>query len=90
MNKAAGTLFVDRLVRHWVKHRLVRLPVPLTGAAALRADAPWTREEWIPVFLHAVAEEADDALQLLCYLERGWRAARGAVAGGGASRGLPP
>src|SRR5690348_6485014 len=64
------------LVRHWVKHRLLRLPVPLTGAAALRADAPWTLEEWIPTFLHALAEEADDALQLLCDLERGWRAAR--------------
>jgi hypothetical protein len=69
------------LVRHWVQHRLLRLPVPLTGAAALRADAPWRPEEWIPAFLHAVAEEADDALQLLCDLERGWRAVRAAVAG---------
>src|SRR5690242_7610652 len=69
------------LVRHWVQHRLLRLPVPLTGAGALRAAAPWRPEQWIPAFLHAVAAEADDALQLLCDLERGWRAARAAVAG---------
>ena len=49
------------LVRHWVKHRLLRVPVPLTGATALHADTPWGPEEWIPAFLAALAGEADDA-----------------------------
>ena len=69
------------LVRHWVRCRLLRLPVPLTGAAALRAETPWVPSEWIPAFLAALAAETDDALQLLFDLERGWLAARGAVAG---------
>src|SRR5262245_54875457 len=30
------------LVRFWVRHRVLRLPAPLTGAAALRADVPFT------------------------------------------------
>ena len=55
--------------------------MPLTGAAALRAETPWVPSEWIPAFLAALAAETDDALQLLCDLERGWLAARGAVAG---------
>jgi hypothetical protein len=69
------------LVRHWVKHRLLRVPLPLTGAAALRAETQWAPGDWIPAFLRALAEEAEDALQLLYDLERGWRAARAAVAG---------
>ena len=55
--------------------------MPLTGAAALRAETPWVPSEWMPAFLTALAEEADDALQLLCDLERAWFAARAAVAG---------
>jgi hypothetical protein len=69
------------LIRQWVRRGLLRVPVPLTGAAALRADTPWAPNAWIPAFLTALAEEADDALRLLCDLERGWRAARAAVAG---------
>lgn len=42
------------LVRLWRKQGLLRAPVPLTGAAALRADAPWTPVEWVPVFLPCV------------------------------------
>ena len=29
------------LIRFWPRHRLLRVPAPLTGAAALRPDAPW-------------------------------------------------
>ena len=53
------------LVRHWTRHRLLRTPVPLTGAAALRPDTPWAIDAWLPAFLTALAEEADDWLQLL-------------------------
>ena len=68
------------LVRHWMRHRLVRLPVPLTGAAALRTDAPWREPAWLPTFLRALADEAEDFRQLLRQLERAWFAARAAVA----------
>jgi len=64
-----------------MKHRLLRAPVPLTGAAALRADAPWDASTWIPDFLTALAVEAEDALDLLFAMERAWFAARTAVAG---------
>jgi hypothetical protein len=69
------------LVRHWTRSRLLRLPVPLTGAAALRPDTPWAREAWTPRFLAALAAEAEAALMLLQELERAWFAARQAVAG---------
>jgi hypothetical protein len=40
--------------------------VPMTGAAALRRpDTPWKVEAWVPVFLMALADEAEDGLQLL-------------------------
>jgi hypothetical protein len=68
------------LIRFWGSQRLLRAPVPLTGTAALRPDTPWQRSAWVPVFLAALAGEADDALLLLQTLERGWRAARAAVA----------
>jgi hypothetical protein len=55
---------------------------PLTAAAALRADTSWAPSAWIPVFLSALAEEAEDGLQLLQTLERAWFAARHTVAGG--------
>jgi hypothetical protein len=69
------------LVRHWRHQRLLHLPVPLTGTAALRPGTPWEDAAWTPVFLGALAEEAEDALRLLGRLERAWFAARGAVAG---------
>ena len=61
--------------------RLLRAPVPLTGARALRPDTPWQRDMWVPAFLTALADEAADALALLVTMERAWRAARRAVAG---------
>ena len=70
------------LIRHWRRHRLLRDPVPLTGAAALRPDTPWNTDVWVPEFLTALAEEAQDGLQLLAEMERIWFAAGRAVAGG--------
>ena len=69
------------LVRFWMTQRLLRAPVPLTGARALRPDTPWQPDMWVPAFLNALADEAADALALLVAMERAWRAARGAVAG---------
>jgi hypothetical protein len=69
------------LIRYWTRHRLLRVPVPLTGTAALRPDTPWALEAWVPEFLNAVADEAEDALQLLFDMERVWFSARRAVAG---------
>ena len=69
------------LVRHWTRHALLRQPVPLTGAAALRADAPAPVQEWVPVFLRALGDEAAEGRQMLTDLERSWMAARRAVAG---------
>ena len=70
---------------HWCgsgcARKLLRTQVPLTGAAALRAETPFERAAWAPAFLHAVAAEAADARQLLMDLERAWFAARAAVAG---------
>ena len=56
--------------------------MPLTGAAALRPETPWKVEAWVPAFLTALADEAEDGLQLLADMERVWFAARRAVAGG--------
>jgi hypothetical protein len=69
------------LVRFWGRHRVLRMPIPLTGAAALRAETPFELSAWQPVFLHALAAEALDGRQLLSDLERAWFAARAAVAG---------
>ena len=69
------------LVRFWVRQRVLRLPLPLTGARALQAEVPWEASLWIPAFLAALADEADDTLDLLATLERAWFAARCAVAG---------
>ena len=69
------------LVRHWTRHRLLHSPIPLTGAAALSADTSWAVDAWIPVFLNALANEADDGRQLLLDLERAWFNARRAMAG---------
>ena len=69
------------LVRFWVKERLLHAPVPLTGDRALRPDTPWDADAWVPAFLTALADEAEDALDLLLAMERAWCAARTAVAG---------
>ena len=69
------------LIRFWTRHHLLRAPVPLTGAAALQADAPTAAAVWGATFLRAVAGEAADALDLLFALERAWFVARRAVAG---------
>ena len=69
------------LVRYWTRHRVFRAPVPLTGATALRAETPWAIDAWVPVFLSALADEADDARQMLLDMERAWFSARRAVAG---------
>ena len=69
------------LIRTWTRQKILRTPVPLTGAAALRSGTPWDSDAWVPEFLTALAGEAADGLQLLMTLERAWFAARGAVAG---------
>lgn len=69
------------LIRFWTRHNLLRTSVPLTGAAALRAETPQDRTGWTTAFLTALAGEADDGMQLLMELERAWFAARAAVAG---------
>jgi hypothetical protein len=69
------------LVRLWAQHRVLRVPVPLTGAAALRPDTPWDEDGWTAAFLGALAAEAADARQMLTELEHAWFAARLAVAG---------
>ena len=69
------------LVRFWTRQKLLRTPVPLTGAAALRAETPFAPSAWSPAFLQALAAEAADGRQLLMDLERAWFGARAAVAG---------
>jgi hypothetical protein len=68
------------LIRSWQRQRLTSLPVPLTGAASLRAETPWARVSWLEIFLLSLAEEAEDWLQLLGTLERAWLSARRVVA----------
>ena len=69
------------LVRFWTRRHLLRLPVPLTGAASLRAEQSWEPETWVPTFLRAVAREAADGLDLLSTMERSWFDARRAITG---------
>jgi len=69
------------LIRFWVRHHVFRIPVPLTGAAALKADAPEARDAWMIHFLSTLAAEAADAQGLLLALERAWFEARAFVAG---------
>jgi hypothetical protein len=68
------------MIRFWRKRRLLRLPIPLTGASALRAEAEWSPETWLPIFLRAIEREAADALDLLFTMERSWFTARRSVA----------
>jgi hypothetical protein len=69
------------MVRFWRQRQLLRVPVPLTGAAALRAGQSWDRDFWLPAFLAAIEREAADGLDLLYTMERAWFAARRGVAG---------
>ena len=69
------------LVRFWTRHKILRVPVPLTAAAALRAETSFDLSAWLPAFLRALAGEAADGRQLLMDLERAWFAARAGVSG---------
>ena len=69
------------MIRFWCQRQLLRLPVPLTGAAALRSEQSWDRDDWLPAFLRALAREAADGLDLLYTMERGWFEARCGIAG---------
>lgn len=69
------------LVRFWTKRQLLRLPIPLTGAAALGAEASWELRSWLPQFLRAVEREAAGYLDLLVTMERRWFAARRGITG---------
>ena len=69
------------LIRFWVHHGILRLPVPLTGAAALRAETSSDLAAWLPAFLDALAGEAADARQSLRELEQAWFAARTTASG---------
>jgi hypothetical protein len=68
------------MTRFWRKRHLLRLPVPLTGAASLRAEQSWDWELWAPTFLSAIEREAAEVLDLLYSLERAWFSARRATA----------
>jgi hypothetical protein len=69
------------LIRLWQRQNILHAPVPLTGAAALGAEAPGAEAAWAPAFLQALANEAEEGLHLLQDLERAWFAARRTVAG---------
>jgi hypothetical protein len=69
------------LVRHWQKKGVFRLPLPLTGAGALRPETPWGLEAWLPAFLTRLAAETAATLELLRGLEHAWRAARTQIIG---------
>lgn len=58
---------------------LLPYPVPLSGASALRAETPWRYDEWVPLFLDALAQEADEVLLQFRQLERLWLQARQVV-----------
>jgi len=55
---------------------LLPYPAPLSGASALRAGTPWQYDEWVPLFLDALTQEADQALLQLRQLEQLWLQAR--------------
>lgn len=69
------------MVRFWRQRQMMRLPLPLTGAAGLRAGQPWDRDLWLTEFLAAIEREAADGLDLLYTMERAWFAARRGSAG---------
>ena len=67
------------LIRFWGKHRLLLVPVPLTGPRALRAAAAGEYSVWVAGFLDALTAEATDYLELLRALEHGWLAAHAKI-----------
>ncbi|HTT78540.1 MAG TPA: hypothetical protein VMF86_02570 [Stellaceae bacterium] len=67
------------LVRFWHKRGLLRLPIPLTGAASLGSEQSWEADAWLPAFLRAIEREAADALDLLYAMERAWFEARRSI-----------
>ncbi len=69
------------MIRFWRRRHLFRVPVPLTGAAALGSGQNWDLEEWLPAFLRAIEREAADGLDLLYTMERAWFEARHSIAG---------
>ena len=69
------------MVRFWTRRRLLRAPIPLTGAAAFGADQSWEPPIWVPAFLRALEREAADGLDLLFAMERAWFEARRAITG---------
>ena len=69
------------MIRFWRKRQLFRLPVPLTGAAALGSQQNWERDQWLAAFLQAIEREAADGLDLLFSMERAWFEARHSIAG---------
>ena len=80
-NKPGWPTIRAAVVRSWTRQKLLRIPVPFTGAAALRAGAPFDRAGWAPAFLKAATAVAVDARHLLLDLERAWFTAHAAVAG---------
>ncbi|MGH7085704.1 MAG: hypothetical protein ACREFN_12015 [Acetobacteraceae bacterium] len=69
------------MIRFWRKRGLLRMPVPLTGAASLGFEQSWDQDAWLPSFLQAIEREAADALDLLYSMERSWFEARRGIAG---------
>jgi hypothetical protein len=69
------------MIRFWRKRIPLRLPLPVTGSAALRSEQSWDPESWLPAFLTAIEREAADGLDLLYSIERAWFEARHRIAG---------
>ncbi len=69
------------IVRLWTREKVTRLPLPLTGAAALKPPEQWDEDLWTHLFLRALGDEAADWLQLLADMERAWLQARALVSG---------
>lgn len=69
------------LGRFWVARGVMRVPLPLTAAAALRAETSFERNVWVGAFLQAVTQEANQSLDRLRALERQWRHARAVAVG---------
>jgi hypothetical protein len=78
---AARAPIRSAMVRSWRKRQLLRVPIPLTGVAALRSDVSWEPALWVPTFLRAIEAEASDGLDLLFTMERTWFEARRGIAG---------
>ncbi|MGX7347154.1 hypothetical protein ACWM9A_14975 [Acetobacter pasteurianus] len=64
------------LIRHWRRTDILHFPLPLVGARAFIADAPWRSSEWIPFFLNCLNDEITAVENRTRALERSWRHAR--------------